>query len=105
MSERRVGLWLIGAFGGVGTTVALGLAALKRGLIDSTSLTTALPQFAGLDLDAPADFVIGGHDIRATDYREAVRDFQKRSNVFDRDITDGCLAELDAWSANVRPGN
>lgn len=105
MSNRRVGIWLIGAFGGVGTTVALGLAALKRGLIDSTSLTTALPQFGGLDLDSPADFVVGGHDIRATDYREAVKDFQKRSNVFDRDIADGCLAELDAWSANVRPGN
>jgi hypothetical protein len=25
MSERRVGLWLIGAFGGVGTTVAMGM--------------------------------------------------------------------------------
>src|SRR5262245_14030321 len=32
MSERRVGLWLIGAFGGVATTAALGLAALRRGL-------------------------------------------------------------------------
>ena len=54
MSKRRVGLWLIGAFGGVGTTAALGLAALGRGLIDTTSLVTALPLFDGLDLDEPA---------------------------------------------------
>ena len=45
MSTRRVGLWLIGACGGVGTTAALGLAALQRGVIDTTSLVTALPLF------------------------------------------------------------
>ena len=45
MSNRRVGLWLIGACGGVGTTAALGLAALGRGVTDTTSLVTALPLF------------------------------------------------------------
>src|SRR4029077_11204549 len=53
MSEQRVGLWLIGACGGVGTTAALGLSALARGLIDGTSLVTALPTFDALDLDRP----------------------------------------------------
>ena len=48
MSQRRVGLWMIGAFGGVGTTAALGLAALSRRLTDTTSLVTALPVFEGL---------------------------------------------------------
>lgn len=105
MTNRRVGLWLIGAFGGVGTTVALGLAALKRGLIDSTSLVTALPQFGGLDLDAFSNFVVGGHDIRSTNYRQSVKDFQQRSNVFDRDLADACMPQLDEWAANVRPGN
>jgi myo-inositol-1-phosphate synthase len=104
MTQRRVGLWLIGAFGGVGTTVALGLAALRRGLIDTTSLTTALPLFEGLDLDEPGQFVVGGHDIRRTSYRQSVREFQQRANVFDRDLTDACQDDLDAWSENVRPG-
>src|SRR5262249_17042498 len=36
MANRRVGIWLIGACGGVGTTAALGLAALRRGLTDTT---------------------------------------------------------------------
>jgi myo-inositol-1-phosphate synthase len=104
MNERRVGLWLIGAFGGVGTTVALGLAALRRGQIDTTSMVTALPQFDGVDLDEPAQFVVGGHDVRRTSYREAVQELHQRSNIFDRDLTDACLEDLDAWSANVRPG-
>jgi myo-inositol-1-phosphate synthase len=104
MTERRVGLWLIGAFGGVATTVALGLAALRRGRIDGTSLVTALPLFDGLDLAAPAQFVLGGHDIRRTGYRQAVRDFRQRANIFEADLTEACLPDLDEWGANVRPG-
>jgi myo-inositol-1-phosphate synthase len=95
---------MIGAFGGVGTTVALGLAALKRGLIDTTSQVTALPLFDGIDLDKPADFVIGGHEVRRTGFRQAIRELQQRSNVFEAGIVDPCLSELDEWSANIRPG-
>jgi myo-inositol-1-phosphate synthase len=104
MSERRIGLWLIGACGGVGSTLALGLAALRRGLVDSTGLVTALPQFAGLDLDAPGQFVIGGHDVRRTSYRLAVRELHEQSRVFDESIIDACEADLDCWTENVRPG-
>ncbi|HEY1860430.1 MAG TPA: inositol-3-phosphate synthase [Gemmataceae bacterium] len=104
MSDRRVGLWLIGAFGGVATTAALGLAALSRRLTDETSLVTALPLFDGLDLDEPGQFVVGGHDIRRGSYSQAVRDFQQRANVFDHALTEACQPELQAWTENVRPG-
>ena len=95
---------MIGAFGGVATTAALGLAALRRGITDTTSMMTALPLFDGIDLDEPAQFVVGGHDIRRTHFRDSIRDFQQRSNVFDRDMVDECLPDLDEWAANVRPG-
>src|SRR5262249_55548039 len=104
MSERRVGLWMIGACGGVGTTVALGLAALKRGLIDTTSMVTALPLFEGIDLDAPGDFVLGGHEVRRTSSRQAVKELQQRSNIFEPAVADACMDDLDEWSANIRPG-
>src|SRR5450755_1481803 len=104
MTQRRVGLWLVGAFGGVGTTIALGLSALTRGLIDRTGLVTALPAFAGLDLDEPASFIVGGHDIRRTNYRQAVRDFQQRANVFDTEVVEACLPDLAAWGENVCTG-
>ncbi|MFN4259201.1 MAG: inositol-3-phosphate synthase [Gemmataceae bacterium] len=104
MKKRRVGIWLIGALGGVGSTVAIGLAALRRGLIDATSLTTALPPFAGLDLDEPGQFVIGGHDVRQTDYELSARELQQRSNIFDSSLIDACLPELHDWSKNVRSG-
>jgi myo-inositol-1-phosphate synthase len=102
--ERRVGLWLIGACGGVGTTAALGLAALGRGLVGPTSMVTALPQFAGLGLDEPRQFMVGGHDVRRTSYRQAVRELHQRSNVFDPEVVEACLPDLDRWSGNVRAG-
>src|SRR4051794_26935867 len=83
MSTRRVGLWLIGAYGGVGGTAALGLAALARGLTDTTALTTALSFFDGADLDPFAAFVVGGHDIRRGSFHQAALDLHLRANVFD----------------------
>ena len=104
MSQRRVGLWLIGAVGGVSSTAALGISALSRKLTDTTSLVTATPLFRGIDLDDFGQFVIGGHDIRRGNYLEAVRDLHQRSNVFNEALMQACQSDLDRWSANVRPG-
>src|SRR4051812_30784733 len=104
MTTRRVGLWLIGACGGVASTAALGLAALRHGLTDTTSLVTALPLFDKLDLDGPADFVVGGHEVRRGSFGQTVKELHQRSNVFNEDLIAACEPELDKWAANVRPG-
>ncbi len=102
--RRKVGLWLIGAFGGVGTTITLGLAALARGQKSSTGLVTALPMFEGLDLPDPSDFVVGGHDIRQGSFEESAEEFRRNSGVFDSELIAACRADLAAASARVRPG-
>jgi len=104
MAQRRVGIWLIGACGGVGSTTALGLAALARGLTTPIGLVTALPRFAALELDEAAAFVVGGHDIRKATLLSAVKELHCRSNVFDERLLSACAGDLDAWSANLRPG-
>ncbi len=101
MAKRRVGLWLIGAFGGVGSSVALGLAALKRGLIDATGLVTALPCFSDVDLDSPADFIVGGHEVRASDFRIACAGVGGSVPAYSPTLIDACRDYLDNWSANV----
>jgi myo-inositol-1-phosphate synthase len=103
-SPRRVGLWLVGAFGGVGGTTAVGLAALARGLTDSTGLVTALPRFAGVPFDDPARFVLGGHDIRQSSFARSAAELHQRSGVFSEALLGACAAQLDEWSANVRAG-
>ena len=104
MTRRRVGLWLVGAFGGVGTTITLGLAAMARGLADRTGLVTALPPFRDLPLPEPSDFVIGGHDIRQTTFAESAEEFRRTSGVFDPAWLAACREDLAAASARVRPG-
>jgi myo-inositol-1-phosphate synthase len=104
MKQPRVGLWLIGACGGVGATAALGLAALRRGLTDQTSLVTALPLFERLVLDEPEDFVVGGHDVRRSSFVQGAAELHRRSNVFDPGLIDACKPDLEAWAGNIRPG-
>ena len=64
MAQKRIGLWLIGAKGGVATTVMTGLAALARGLVEPIGLITETEGFHSLNLIDWSDIVIGGHDIR-----------------------------------------
>lgn len=104
MAQRRVGLWFVGACGGVASTTALGLSALARGLTPTTGLVTALPRLANLGLDEPGDFVVGGHEVRQATLLSAVKDLHARSNVFDERTVGACAADLEAWSANLRPG-
>ncbi len=104
MSERRVGLWLIGAYGGVGTTTAVGLAALARGLFPPTGLVTTLPQFASVPFDPPAAFTVGGHDVRAGSFAASAEEFRSRSGVFSESLLSAVADDLSAWSKNVQPG-
>lgn len=104
MPERRVGLWLIGALGGVGSTTALGLSAIRRGLCDTTGLVTSLPDFARLDLDSAAQFVVGGHDIRRGSLTKSATVLTERISAFDSALVAKCQSDLDDWSENVRPG-
>ena len=59
MARSRIGMWLIGAKGGVATTALVGLTALKKGLIASAGLVSELPQFAGLKLAEWNAFAVG----------------------------------------------
>lgn len=104
MSERRVGLWLIGAFGGVGTTTALGLAALARNLTPPTGLVTALPAWSGVPFDSPNAFVLGGHDIRQSSFSRAANELHARSSVFSQEVLAETRELLENWTHNVRPG-
>lgn len=104
MAKRRVGLWLIGACGSVGSTAALGLSAIARGAQTPVGLVTATPQFARLRLDPLDAFIVGGHDIRKGRFLDTVRDLRARSNIFTAEQIDSCAPDLTAWSSNIRPG-
>ncbi|MBN2218145.1 MAG: inositol-3-phosphate synthase [Pirellulales bacterium] len=100
----RIGLWLVGARGGVASTVLTGLAALSQGKTRPIGLTTELPLFAGLDMAAWADFVAGGHEIRTIRLADAAMDLATRSRALDPDLVEQVRPELDAIDHRIRPG-
>ena len=103
-TSQRIGLWLIGARGGVAVTTIAGLIANRRGLADGTGLVSQLPQFASLQLPALADFVVGGHEIRITSLAGELQRLHQESRVLSPELVAACRPELDQIDAEIRPG-
>lgn len=104
MSQSTVGVWFIGARGGVASTAALGLAALRQNLTDTVGLVSALPQFAQLDFADWDTLVVGGHEIRDGVLAESLARLHQEGRVFDADTLAACGPELAAIDARIRPG-
>ena len=56
MSPPRVGIWLIGARGGVAATATVGLIGLQKQLTQAVGLVSELPYFTGVDFAAWPSF-------------------------------------------------
>jgi len=104
MAARKLGLWLIGARGGVATSVTVGLVALRKGLATDQGLVTQLPQFAGLELAAFSEFTVGGHDIRQSTLAAEAQQLARNNHALDADLVARCKADLDKLDKNIRPG-
>ena len=104
MAKRKIGVWLIGAWGGVATTVVVGLCALRKGISDTTGLVSALPPFASLDLAQWDELVIGGHEIRETTYSAEAQVLLEQSKVFNPQMLSSIGSQLAKFDKNVRPG-
>jgi myo-inositol-1-phosphate synthase len=103
-SSPRIGLWIIGARGGVAVTTIAGLIAQRLGLADGVGLVTELPQFAGLGLPAWTQFVVGGHDIRTDPLIDELERLHRESRVLSPELIDACRPELVQIEAEIRPG-
>jgi myo-inositol-1-phosphate synthase len=104
MNDRRIGIWFIGAKGGVASTAILGLAALKQRLIPTDGLVSCLPQFQPLDLTDWSHFVVGGHEIRGVSlFQEAMR-MATENHIAAPALVEQCRAELEEIDGRIRPG-
>jgi myo-inositol-1-phosphate synthase len=104
MSRSRIGIWLVGAKGGVASTAALGLTALKKHIVGAAGLVSELPRFAGLGLRDWKDFVVGGHDIREERLFDEAMRMHSESRAIDADLIRACKSDLDEIDKNIRPG-
>jgi myo-inositol-1-phosphate synthase len=104
MTDARIGVWLIGAKGGVASTAILGLIALKRGLTEPVSLTSQLPQFERLGLVDWRQLVVAGHDIRRAPLIDGVAEMARESRIALPAVVEQCRDELDQIDRRIRPG-
>ena len=102
--DNLIGIWLIGAWGGVSTTVAVGLAALQQKLTRETGLVSALPFFQNLDLASWSQFVVGGHEIRKTSFQAEAEVLWNKSRIFTPQLLSDVKERLHACNDNVRTG-
>lgn len=100
----KTGIWIIGAYGGVATTVAVGLSALKNGAVGNWGLVSQLPHFRDLELIDWSDLVLGGHEIRKTSSLEQAKLLTQGTPVISADLVSSSMADLERLDQSVRPG-
>ncbi len=104
MPSGKIGLWLVGARGGVGGTAILGLAALKRRAVPNWGLVSSLPQFVGLDFADWAQFVVGGHEVRDTRLADGLQQFARQTGAFPTELVELCREDLEKAEERIRWG-
>lgn len=102
-SNRRLGLWLIGARGSISTCVAYGLAGLAQGLIEATGLCTQRDPFTELPLIPLDGLVLGGHDVCTRDLTRSAAELV-RHGILNTDLVTASSSAAAAYEARIRPG-
>lgn len=100
----KYGLWLVGARGGVATTVTAGLAALTRQLSPPIGLITEHPEFSNCQLPPLESFIVGGHEIREGSLIESAKTIEEDSGSLSLPLIEAIREDLQSVDQRIRPG-
>ena len=101
-SGKKTGIWVVGAWGGVAATVAVGLLAMAQRKVKPWGLTTELPQFTDVPMPEWSDFVLGGCEIRQSSYAQATEELV-RQNALNASVVASVADDLKELDGNIRP--
>lgn len=102
-TQRRTGVWLIGARGAISTCVVYGLAGLSEGLIEPVGLATETEPLVDLGLRPFGEYVIGGHDVCLRDLSRSAAELI-HDNVLRAELVESTTGRAAQFEANIRPG-
>jgi myo-inositol-1-phosphate synthase len=100
-----IGVWFVGGRGSLATTATAGLALMGRQAtpVPAYGLVTELAEFAGLDLPAFDDIVVGGHDVSEVPVTKRAEELARAGVLpqFALPLVETSLQEADG---RIRPG-
>jgi myo-inositol-1-phosphate synthase len=102
--NEPVGVWMIGALGGIGTTLVVGARAIAAGLASDTGVLTNRPEFDPLALVPLKDLVFGGHEVRVSNFWESACDIARQSRSLDIELLAKLKNDLLDISEALKPG-
>ena len=105
MNDKRIGVWLIGAFGQVSTAVIAGALAVRKGMTDPTGMLTCTGPFEGLGIPPLASIEFGGCDIRQGSLMTNAREMALKTRAVDPDLWKVIESDLDAIQRNIVLGS
>ncbi|MFC1597244.1 inositol-3-phosphate synthase [Planctomycetota bacterium] len=104
MTTSNIGIWLVGARGGVATTAITGLCALKDGLAPDAGLVSQLPAFQHVGLPDWGRFVVGGHEIRDVSLVDEAMRLAGESRAIDPQLIERVKDQFHSIDDRIRPG-
>lgn len=100
----KIGVWLIGARGGLATTLIVGARMMARGLTGTTGLITETMPFDRADLCGVENLVFGGHDVRDISLIESAREIVRDSGSLSTEHIEAVSEDLEAIDADICSG-
>lgn len=104
MATANIGIWLVGARGGLATTAITGLCALQEGLVPDAGLVSALPAFRQIGLPDWNRFLVGGHEIRDVSLEDEAMRLAGESRAIDPQLIDRVKGQLRTIDGRIRLG-
>ena len=101
---EKIGVWVIGIYGSVGTAVTIGTNAIIRGLCPPHGVNTETEPFNKLNLVGLDNLVFGGHDIRENSLYETALQYYRENGVPGYEILDKVKEDLDKITSRVKTG-
>ncbi|GLI36324.1 inositol-3-phosphate synthase [Desulforhabdus amnigena] len=104
MSNRRIGVWLVGALGSIATTVILGALSFRKGTKETTGMITETGSFKELGLVSLDRLEFGGCDLRKGRLRDAARHVVRETGALSSEFLEEIDEDLMAIERDIQMG-
>lgn len=103
-SSTKTGVWLVGARGGLATTLMAGVKLIRRGLVSPGGLLTETEGLSKIAFPKLGDFVFGGHDVRSGTVHASALEIYRDTGTIPYEKIEPIKDELDAIDADIAFG-